>query len=193
MQIIRDEENNRVKYVLLFEAELCEKLNVTADQLRSWRELMPPLEERMHPDRERMEPVYKVTIDQLALYDKYAKILKTGMSVQQVRELERRDAKAAEEGKNLKHLEMYALLAEEAPPGVSAHALRSYCVVFLYQNRGGKMLLPKELAKVANISEETAKRHLRILQMVGALRLAQNPTRWEFAFVPKALSKYYPR
>lgn len=192
MEAIRD-KNGRVTHLLLFEAELCEKLDVTADELRQWREVIPPDGTRVHPDRERPEPVYKVTMEQLDRYQKYAAILKTGMSIKQIRELEERDRRAREQGKTGNLLDMYALLAEECPPGITAHCLRSYCVVFLYQNRGNKMLLSRELARVANISPDTAKRHLQWLQAVGILRLAQNPPRWEFAFVPKALSKYYPR
>lgn len=190
MEVVRDEEN-RVRFMVLFEAELCEKLDIPAGQLREWRELFPPDGAAVHPDRETKEPIFKLTVEHLDRYVKYAKILRTGMSISQVRELERKDDLSKQAGQAANMLDMYSLLAEECPPGVTAHVLRTYCVVFLYQNRGKKMLLARELARVAGIPEDNAKRHLRYLQAVGALRLAQNPTRWEFAFVPKALSKYY--
>ena len=190
LQPVRD-ESGRVQSLMLFESELCQKLDVTADALRSSPELFKPEGTAKHPDRETEEPVYRVTVEQLDRYQKYAKILKTGMTPKQVLQLEERDRKAAEAGKVSNFLDMYALLADECPPGVTAHALRTYCVVFLYQNRGKKMLLAKDLAKIADIPEETAKRHLRWLQATGVLRFADNPRRWEFEFVPKALSKYY--
>lgn len=200
MKVIRDKDG-RVAHLVLFESELCEKLNVVAGELRQWKEIFPPSGTAVHPDRERPEPIYKLTVAELDRFEKYAKILRTGMSVQQLLELERQDKKAAKAGKNVNFLEMYALLADECPPGVTAHILRSYCVLFLYQNRARKMLLSGDLAKVAGISKEMAERHISILMSTAApvgdkpgplLKFAQNPTRWEFAFVPKALSRYYP-
>lgn len=171
---------------------MCEQLQVTSGELRSWHELIPPSGSAMHPDREREEPQYQVSQEEMRRYESYANILGTGMSVEQVKELEARDRKAVAEGKKATFLDMYSLLAEECPPGITAHCLRSYCVVLLYQNRADKMLLAAQLAQLANVPLATAKRHLRYLQAVGLLRLAQNPNRWEFAFVPRALSRYYP-
>jgi hypothetical protein len=200
MDVVRDQTTGRVKQLLLFEAELCDRLDVTAVELRQWPELFKPSGSAVHPDRETREPVFRVTLEQLDRYQKYVKILKTGMTPKQILGLEERDSKAAEQGKKSTFLDMYALLAEECPPGITAHVLRTYCVLFLYQNRGKKMLLAKDLAKVAGIPEETAKRHLRWLQRAidpqssdgdRLLQFADNPRRWEFSFVPKALSRYY--
>jgi len=191
MRVIRD-ANNRVTALVLFESELCEQLEVTYEQLRAWTELFAASGEEMHPDRETMEPVYAVTREMLDRYVQYAKILKTGMTVAQVKELERRDQKAAKAGKRSNFVEMYSILAEECPPGITAHALRSYCVLFLYQNRFGRMLLSKDLAKAADISADAALRHIKYLQAIDLLILRDNPPRWEFRFVPKAISRYYP-
>jgi predicted ArsR family transcriptional regulator len=48
-------------------------------------------------------------------------------------------------------------------------------VVFIYQNRGKKVLLAADLAKVADVPEETAKRHLPWLVATGLLRPAEQP------------------
>lgn len=191
MRVVRDEAD-RVKYLVMFESELCEQLDSSAEQLRQWAEVMPPAGQELHPDRETMEPIYQFSREKLDVYRQYAKILKTGMTVQQLKELEERDRQAKKQGKRSNFVEMYSILADECPPGLTAHALRSYCVLFLYQNRGGQMLLSKQLAAKASISEETALRHIKYLQACGLLTLAQDPPRWEFAFVPKALSRYYP-
>jgi hypothetical protein len=190
MRVIRDKDN-RVEFLVLFESELCDQLEVTAEQLREWGDLFVPAGQDMHPDRETLEPIFRLTREQLDRFAQYAKILKTGMTLRQVKELELKDIAARKSGKRSNFLEMYSILAEECPAGITAHALRSYCVLFLYQNRGGKMLLSKDLAKAANISEDTALRHIRYLQATQLLQLAQNPPRWNFSFVPKAMSRYY--
>ncbi len=185
MRALRDKAG-RVAGLELFESELCAKLDADPSQLRAWAELIPAHGEAVHPDRETVEPTYRASAATLDRWEQYAKILKTGVTVKQVRELEARDRQGG------KFVEMYALLAEECPEGVTAHMLRSYCVLFLYQNRAGKTLMPSELAQVAGISEASAKRHVMWLQTVGLLTLGRSPARWEFKFVPKALSRYYP-
>lgn len=179
----------------MFESEMCNQLQVTAEQLREWAEMFPPSGKAVHPERGREEAVFRLSKEQMEQWHKYAKILLTGMTVKQVQELEGRDQKAAAEGKKSSFLDMYATLAEECPPGITAHAMRSYCTIFLYQNRGGKMLLSRQLAKVAGIPEGSALRHIKYLQATGLLVLGKddqgNPM-WEFAFVPKALTRYYP-
>lgn len=192
MRIVRDDEGGRISHLLMFESELCEQLDVSAEQLRSWTALYAPVGQDIHPERETREAVYQLTREDLDRFAQYAKILKTGMSVKQVQELESRDRAARRAGKRSNFVEMYAILADECPPGVTAHALRSFSVLFLYQNRGGRMLLSADLARAAGIPEDTALRHIKYLQATGLLKLAENPPRWEFGFVPKALSRYYP-
>lgn len=191
MQTLRDPKTNAIVFVL-FEGELCDRLDVTADELRSWPELIPASGTAMHPDRETVEPLYRASQEQLDEWERYARILRTGMSEKQVLELVRRDSAQRKAGKQPTFVKMYSRLAGECPPGITAHAMRSYCTVLLHQNRAGRMLLAKDLAKAAGIPEATAKRHLRYLQAVGLLKLSKEPLRWEFALVPQALSRYYP-
>ncbi len=173
----------------LFESELCDELALAPDQLREWGEMFPPSGSMMHPDRAMLEPYFVLDSAQLRQWTHFAKILRTGMAPAQVKELAARDAKAADRGQRSRFVEMYAALAEECPPGITAHCLRSYCTVLLFQNRFGKMLLAKDLASSAGIPESAAKRHLRYLQAVGLLTLNREEMRWEFAMVPRALSQ----
>lgn len=194
VRLLRDPGSNQ-QVLEMFESELCEQLSVSSDQLREWAELFPPSGTAVHPEREREETIYRYTREQMETREQYAKILKTGMTIQQVKELENRDRKMREAGKKSSFLEMYALLAEECPQGITAHTMRSYCTLFLYQNRGSRMLLSKDLAKAAGIPEQSAMRHIKYLQAVGLLTLARNEDntpRWDFAFVPRAMTRYYP-
>ena len=194
VRLMKDPESQQ-QLLELYESEMCEQLQVTAEQLREWHELIPAAGSAMHPERERQEAVYRFTRHQLETCEQCAKILKTGMTVKQVSELIIRDQKKLEAGKKSSFLEMYALLAEECPAGITAHAMRSYCTLFLYQNRGSRMLLSKDLARAAGIPEASAMRHIKYLQAVGVLSLGrndQNAPCWDFSFVPKALNRYYP-
>lgn len=194
MRILRDSAN-KITAMEMFESEMCNQLQITAEQLREWVELFPPNGKAVHPERGREESTFHLSKDQLEQWHKYAKILRTGMTVKQVQELENRDRKAREAGKKAAFLDMYAALAEECPPGITAHAMRSYCTIFLYQNRGGKMLLSRQLAQVAGIPEGSALRHIKYLQATGLLILGRNDQgepMWEFAFVPQALTRHYP-
>jgi len=194
MRIMRDDHHN-VQGMEMFESELCEQLQLSSEQVREWGELFPPTGTAVHPERGREESIFHLSREQLETWRQYAKILKTGMTVKQVQELEKRDQQAQAEGKKASFLEMYAGLAEECPPGITAHAMRSYCTLLLYQNRGGKMLLSRQLAQAAGIPEASALRHIKYLQATGLLILGRNDRgepMWEFAFVPKALSRSYP-
>lgn len=194
MRVLQDPDSHQ-QVLEMFESELCEQLSVSSQQLRDWAELFPASGVAVHPEREREETIYRYTRPQLETCEQYAKILKTGMTLKQVKELEARDHKMREQGKKSSFLEMYALLAEECPPGITAHTMRSYCTLFLYQNRGSRMLLSKDLAKAAGIPEKSAMRHIKYLQAVGLLTLARNDDntpRWDFAFVPRAMTRYYP-
>jgi len=193
MKVLRDSSGTQT--LELFEGEMCEQLQVTSEQIRQWVELFPVAGSKLHPERERDEAIYHVSREQMELYEQFAKILKSGMTVKQVRELAGRDIRSREQGKAGKFVEMYSLLAEECPPGITAHAMRSYCTLFLYQNRKDTMLLSRDLSRAASIPEASAMRHIKYLQAVGLLslsRAADNSPRWDFAFVPKALSRYYP-
>jgi hypothetical protein len=197
MEPIRDKDG-RVLSMVLFESEMCEYLNVAAEDLRSYEKLIAPTGTKVHPEREREERIFNVTREQLEVYARYAKILGTGMTVEQVKELQQQDDAAAKAGKKAMFVDTYAVLAEECPPGITAHALRSYSALLVHQRRRGVMMLPKDLARAANISEETAKRHIQFLMAMHhpetsspLLRMEENPDRWEFAFVPRALTRYY--
>lgn len=194
VRILRDPDSQQ-QVMEMFESELCEQLQISSDQLREWEEMFPSSGSAVHPEREREETIYRYSRDQMESCEQYAKILKTGMTIKQVRELETRDRKMKAQGKKSSFLEMYALLAEECPPGITAHTMRSYCTLFLYQNRASRMLLSKDLAKAAGIPEQSAMRHIKYLQAVGLLTLARNADnspRWDFAFVPRAMTRYYP-
>lgn len=192
MQKIRDRSTNQVVGFLYFQGELCEILNCTSDDLRAWADLMPPSGTQMHPDREIPEAVYKVSLEDVEQYKRYAAIIRTGMTPAQVAELQSRDEKSRKAGKAGNFVDMYARLAAECPPGITAHAMRSYCTVLLAQNRHDKTLMVSELARAAQIPETTAKRHLQYLQKVGMLKFNVDQKRWEFRFVPAALSKHLP-
>lgn len=176
-----------VTHLQLWEGELCEQLDCTAGQLRTWYRLIPPAGTAQHPQRETQEPYYIVSKEDLTRATQHASILRSGMTVEHILELQARDAQLVTLGKKPSYLNMYALLAKDCPPGITAHALRTYSVVLTYQNRGGRMLMAKELAPLASITYEAAKNHLRYLQAVGLLKLAQNPLRWEFSMVPQAM------
>lgn len=194
VRVLQDPDSNQ-QILELFESEICEQLQITAEQIREWSELIPAAGSAIHPEREQEEAIYRFTREEMETCEQCAKVLKTGMTVKQVEELIKRDRKQQKAGKKSSFLEMYSILAEECPPGITAHAMRSYCTLFLYQNRGGRMLLARDLARAAGIPEQSAKRHIKYLQAVGVLSLGRNEDgspRWDFAFVPRALSRYYP-
>lgn len=151
--------------------QLAALLNCSPQQLADWSALLPsPTASGFSVDALTVERLRQQTA-----------VLKSGMTVEQVKELTERDRSG-------KLLARYALLAEDCPANVTAHMLRSLCVVILAQNRQGRMLTPSQLAQAAGLDLETAKRHLRILQAVGLLHASEERDRWEFAFVPRAIS-----
>lgn len=171
--------------VTKFESELCLEWNVYASDLQSWHEIIPATGEKIHPARNKPEFFYQASKKQFDLWSQYAKILKAGLTIKQLQELLQKDNDG-------KLLESYALLAEECPENVTPHMLRSYCIVLFYQNRYNQTLTSKQLAQIAGISVETAKRHLIFLQNgANLLRFYTQPPKWEFDFVPKAFFKYY--
>jgi hypothetical protein len=176
-----------------FEAEFCTQLGIPAASLRLWTDLIPVAMIRRHPLRGKREPLYSGSEADFQRWTQYAKILYAGCSVAQLQELITRDRALAQSGRPAKMVEMYALLAEECYGGLTPHMLRTLCVVILYQNRLNKMLLARELARIAGMSHEQALRHLVYLQYAGALRFHTRQPRWEFSFTPQALSHYYPK
>lgn len=175
-----------------FESELCERWGIPAGRLREWTTVIPPTATRKHPLRGKIEPFYQATEADLEKWHQYAQILNAGLTLKQLQELRERDQAMEKINKPGRMIEMYALLAQECQPGITPHVLRSLCVVILYQNRLGKMLLAHDLAQAAGIHPASARRHLEYLQITGALRLHMQPPRWEFSFTPQALSRYYP-
>lgn len=180
MEIIRD-DSGKVKKVALFEAELCQVTGLTSDQLEKWATLFPHEDWGKRDALSGVEKKFEYDIEGLETAKKRAKLLKAGMTTQQIPQIEERG-----------FLDAYALLAEDCPSNITPHMLRSYCVLIVYQNRGQKMLLAEELAKKAGVPEETAKRHIMYLIQKGLLRVAQNPQRWEFSFIPRALNRFLP-
>lgn len=153
-------------------AQVAGAMNCSMEQLGAWQVLLPPAG---------ADGGYLLDAAGVERLRQCAKVLGTGMTVEQVQQLERRDPSG-------RLLARYALLAEDCPANVTAHILRSLCVVILAQNRQGRMLAPRELAAAAGLDVESAKRHLRVLQAVGLLRASAERDRWEFAFVPRAIS-----
>ena len=156
---------------IISEERLCQLLDCSSEQLAEWTELLPQMQ----------AGGFMLDSDELQSLRQAVKVLKSGMTANQVGELIDRDRSG-------KLLTRYALLAEDCPANVTAHMLRSLCVVILAQNRQQRMLSPSELADASGIDVETAKRHMRILQAVGLLHASADKRSWEFAFVPRAIS-----
>lgn len=180
MEVVKNNKG-RVQKVTLYASELCKLTDMSAEELEAWGELIP------HSDWGRpnsiggVEKKFEFKLDELEKIKKYVKLLQKGMTVQQIPQIEARG-----------FLDAYALLADDCPPEITPHMMRSYCVLLVYQNRGQRMLLAEDLAKKADIPPETAKRHIMFLLSMNLLRVAQNPRRWEFEFVPRALNRFFP-
>ena len=180
MEMVKDHKG-KVEKVVLFASELCQLTNMDAAELETWGELFPHKGSGQRTSLGGTEKKYEYSLEELDKVKKRVKLLKTGMTVRQVPQIEERG-----------FLDAYALLADDCPANITPHMLRTYCVLLVYQNRGNKMLLGEELAKKTGIPVETAKRHIMYLISVNLLHMAQGPTRWEFAFVPKALNRFFP-
>ena len=180
MDVIRDRKG-KIKKIALFEAELCQETKLTAQELEQWSELFPHVGWGKRDKMSGQEKKYEYTLEGLETAKKRAKLLKAGMTIKQIPQIEER-----------KFLDAYAVLADDCPKNITPHMLRSYCVLIVYQNRAQQMILAKELAEKAGIPAETAKRHIMYLINMKLLRVEDNPQRWEFNFVPRALNRFFP-
>ena len=160
--------------------EMAEKvLGVELERLLEWKSLIPPAR------GEGEDAVYAVrTREELATLRKRAALLRTNMNEKAV---------AAVEEAGL--LDAYAALAEDCPPGITAHVWRSYGLIVLMQVRYGKKIGAEELARRANLVKldengkpvpdvETAAKHIRLLVALGYL--AEEDGRWKHQGLPKS-------
>lgn len=131
---------------------------------------------------------------ELRLVAERVAVLKTGMSVGEVRGIERSGL-----------LHGYAELAQDAPPGISAAVWRSYAVIVLYQTEYHRALNAYELAEIAQLKEinpltneyeespDMAKMHIRLLQGTpmeeGKKLLAMKDGAWEHHGLPRCLQR----
>lgn len=171
-----------IKY---FESELCFKWNIISEQLNLFSSVIPVAGKEINSLHGQLEPYYQGDKTDFQRWEWYAKILSKGTSIQQLQELIEKDKYMPPE-KSL--IALYAALADECIDNITPHILRTYCIVIFYQQKHNKALFSKELSKVANITEETAFRHLVFLQRgVGLLKFNTAPISWSFEFIPEVL------
>jgi hypothetical protein len=152
-----------------------------ADTLARWGKVIPAL--RVDDGT----AVYGfASVKELNQIKKRAALLRTQMSETAVQNIE---------AKGL--LDAYAALAEDCPPGITAHVWRSYGLIVLMQIRYGQMLDANELAQRAGLTEAdretgervvgvaTAERHIRLLRALGYLE--EGTGRWEGQWQHKGL------
>ncbi len=176
------DDHGRVIGVEFTSAELAQLFSVSEDKLKEWVQALPPA------GADETGAIYRFTTqDSVKRARKLVAILRTGMASTDVLKIE-------EEGM----LDAYAGLSQDSPEGITAHCWRSYSIIVLMQVRYGKMLDAAELAVRARLherspltgeiapSEELAKRHLRLLQAVGALQ--HGGDRWIHKGLPHYLS-----
>lgn len=178
-----------VARLLYTHAELLRLLVIDDERYEQWREL---IEHGRHGD------MHAFTPEQLARTVDRVAVLRTGMYVGEVRGIER-----------MGRLRAYADLAQDAPPGITAHVWRSYAVIVMYQTLPDKdkrrALDAYELAEVAQIKEmnpltgefeespELAKMHLALLHGTrmadGARLLHKSGGVWEHQGLPRCLQR----
>lgn len=154
-------------------------LQVAVENLPRWPNLFPQPNEYGY---------YRVN-DQLEmeLFRQRAALLSTGMSETAVKNVEQAGL-----------LKAYADLAQDCPPGITAHVWRSYALIVLMQIKYGLMIDAHELAKRAKINKEEdgqlvpdvdlAEKHLRLLAGIGYLLPGQGEWsgQWKHKGLPKA-------
>lgn len=163
-------------------AEMAGTLGVEEEALVGWGATLPAAREQAGARFYRVSS--KRDLEELR---KRAQILRTGMSESSIATLQKRNL-----------LDAYAALATDCPPGVTAHAWRSYGLVVLMQARHGVMIGAEELAQRAKIEVAMAEKHLQLLTGFRHLRpvkagevVAGKPVseaRWEHNGLPSAWS-----
>lgn len=177
---IKNPKTNKVIRLEFSPDEFAEKiLNVTTDDLLSWKKSIPPFSGRGK------NVVYAITsAAELDLWKKRAALLKTRMTETAVRNVEKNNL-----------LDAYAKLAADCPDGITAHAWRSYGLIVLMQMKYSKQVGPAELAKRADINrrdekgkvvpdEKMAAKHIRLLEALGYIKDVDG--RWEHQGLPEA-------
>jgi hypothetical protein len=176
---LRDPRTGQIVRIDFTAEEMAELLGVAVEDLDGWKSTIPPYHE---PGA----TIYSVkSVEDLNLIRKRVALLKTRMSEAAVRSVEEAGL-----------LDAYAALAEDCPPGVTAHVWRSYGLIVLLQTRYGKMIGPEELARRAGLTEihaetgerqlgvDLARKHIRILVSLNHLRQVEG--RWEHHGLPKS-------
>jgi hypothetical protein len=164
--------------------EMAKALGVRVEDLEMWTRSVPPA------SVDNGIFLYRVgSPKDVQLLKKRAALLRTRMT---------EEAVARVEAEGL--LDAYSALAEDCPPGITAHVWRSYGLVVLMQVRYGKMLDAVELAERAGLQEEdpetgamrpsvaTATQHLRLLRGLGFLREGDQDWKgqWRHQGLPRA-------
>jgi len=179
---LRDNSGNIVALELDVK-EMAHTLAIEIDDLKSWQASIPVYA------RSSGELVYRIkNVNELNHLKKRVALLRTRMSEQAVANVE--DAGL---------LDSYAALAGDCPDGITAHVWRSYALVVLMQVRYGRMIDAKELAERAGLteadsdgntqaSESMAKKHLRLLQALGYLKIGTGDweNQWEHRGLPES-------
>jgi hypothetical protein len=163
--------------------ELMSQLRVSDEQLSEWAELIGPEGDE-----------YIFDASELRAIAQRVAVLRTGMSVDDVRGVEAAGFLAG-----------YAELAQDAPPGITAHVWRSYAVIVLYQTQQMTALNAYELAEIAQLKEvnpltgefeespDLAKMHIRLLHGMrtedGEPYLRLRDGTWEHQGLPQCLQK----
>jgi hypothetical protein len=178
---VYDKDSKELLRIEFTATEMAENvLGVEVEDLIQWTERIPV--ER----GQGLEAIYAVKdVSEMNLLKKRAALLRTRMSQPAVKNVEAAGL-----------LDAYAALAEDCPPGVTAHVWRSYGVVVLMQTRYGKMIGPEQLAtqarlvkpggKKKDVDIEMAEKHLRLLQALNLLRANREEGRWEHQGLPKS-------
>lgn len=176
---LRDKKTGQLLRIEVPAREMAEKvLGVELEDLARWTKAIPPLR------GEGEDAIYTVrSRDELDVLRKRAKLLRTNMNEKAVANVEKAGL-----------LDAYADLAEDCPPGITAHVWRSYGVVVLMQVRYNRMIGAEELAERAGLKRreggklvpdvEMAEKHLRLLTRLGHLTPSEEG-RWEHQGLPK--------
>jgi|ERR1035437_7551103 hypothetical protein len=177
---------NKDGHVLAIELEVEEMANalgIEVEDLMEWQISIPPY------SQEHGKITYRISdMQEINRWKKRVALLRTRMSEKAVINVEEAGL-----------LDAYAALAEDCPAGITAHVWRSYALVVLLQTRYGKMVDAKELAERARLTKtdpatgkevvdvEMAKKHLRLLQGLGQLRIGEG--KWEGEWFHKGLPR----
>jgi len=182
-KFLRHPKTKKVIKIEIPAKEMAESvLGVELESLAGWTKVIPP-------DRgSGADAIYAVKKpEDLNLLKKRAALLRTQMTETAVKNVEKEGL-----------LDAYSALAEDCPPGITAHVWRSYGLVVLMQIRYGKMIGADELARRAGMIRiesgkeipdvEMAAKHLRLLNALGFLEKGRGDWdgQWQHQGLPKA-------